>query len=126
MSWVSHAALATLLGEAAAGMLCKSYGGVRYYVPAEPDAAHPFAPILGNDGMKALCLAYGGEKITVPNWKKPEPKIGEILNRLEKGDSPRDIAIALDVTERWVWAVAKGNRPVTRQLSLFGEANIQS
>ncbi|MDR2745684.1 MAG: RNA helicase [Desulfovibrio sp.] len=119
MQWVSHGELRELLGSDAAGALCRTFGGVHYYIPAEPSAAHPFTPILGTAGMRVLCNTYGGEKITLPNWKRPEPKKGEILSRLEKGESPRSIAIALEVTERWVWVVAEVYKPRARQLSLL-------
>ncbi|MDR0339918.1 MAG: RNA helicase [Desulfovibrio sp.] len=124
MQWVSHPELQALLGDDKANILCETFGGVRYYIPSGARPDHPFAPHIGMEAMKLLCKAYGGEKITVPNWRREEPKKKDIISRLEKGESPRSIADALKVTERWVWAVAESvARPkAAGQLSLFAES----
>jgi hypothetical protein len=123
MQWVSHPELQALIGEEKANILCETFGGVRYYIPSEARPDHPFAPHVGMDAMKLLCKAYGGEKITVPNWRREEPKKKDIITRLEKGESPRSIASALKVTERWVWAVAESvSQPkAAGQLSLLDD-----
>jgi hypothetical protein len=127
MLWVSHAELQTLLGTDKAKILCRTFGGVRYYIPAHAVADHPFAPYVGMDGMRLLCRAYGGEKIIIPNWRREESRKKDIIAKLEKGESPRRIADALHVTERWVWAVAESAaraRPVV-QLSLLDNTDKQ-
>lgn len=116
--YLSECDLARLITPQKAAQLIKYLGGVDVYIPQKLDGGCPAASIVGMEAMTALCLEYGGQRVTLPS-AGAEPKKGSIIKRLSHGQAPRDIALALKVTERWVRKVASDVRPV-RQLSLFG------
>lgn len=116
-TWVSMPELTGLIGEDMAKTLCRMRGGTPMYIPATASAGHELAKTIGTRAMDLLCAEFSGMYITVPNGRKQEPHKGEIMNRLEQGQSHSAIALELGVTERYVRMVASCV-PVTQQLTL--------
>ncbi|MDR2075624.1 MAG: hypothetical protein LBP61_01635 [Desulfovibrio sp.] len=111
--------LRRVLDRRQADLLCRVWGGVSTYLPVEPDPRHDFAGVLGRQGMAILCAAFGGQNVTLPNANHMSKK-SEIVARLERGESPRLIALELKVTERWVRHLAAAHqRPAAVQGSLL-------
>jgi hypothetical protein len=121
--YLSPLDLRRVLDRGQADLLCRVWGGVTTYLPVTPDARHDFAAVLGPRGMEILCAAFGGQNVTLPNANHM-PKKSEIIARLEQGEAPRDIALSLQVTERWVRHLAARYRtPEAVQLSLLNPAS---
>ena len=118
-NWISWAELAGLIGNDAAQALCSTRGGVTLYVPMQADPAGEIAWIIGVPALRKLAQVYGGDMIVVPNRRKEGPRKSKILEMLDKGMAPRDIALALDVTQRYVEYLAKQARPTAIQGSLL-------
>ena len=118
-SWISWGELAGLIGNDAAQALCSTLGGVSLYVPMQADASGDIAKIIGVPGLHKLAQVYGGDMIVVPNRRKEGPRKGKILDMLDRGMAARDIALRLDVTQRYVEYLAKSARPSARQGSLL-------
>ena len=116
-TWISMPELTALIGADMAKTLCRLRGGTPMYVPASASAGHTIARTIGTKGMELLCAEFSGMYITVPNGRKQEPHKGEIMNRLEEGQSHSVIALELGVTERYVRMVASCV-PIARQLTL--------
>lgn len=118
-TWISYGELAGLIGADAALALCRAYGGVALYIPkaAKPDSA--LARIVGVAALRVLSTVYGGEVVTVPNRRKAAPRKGKILEMLAAGTPAREIALRLDVTQRYVEYVAAMGRPKGQQGSLL-------
>ena len=60
--------------------------------------------------MTILCAEYGGQRIMLPNTCRTESKKQKIMQLLEEKMLPRDIALQMGVTDRWVRAVASQMR----------------
>ena len=108
--WISAAELADLIGKDNARLLGQCFGGVGHYIPVEAVAQHPFAKIIGMDALRGLCAAYGGEYVNLPNYKKAKIKKVGMLQRLEAGASPREVAEAFETTERYAQYLATERR----------------
>ena len=104
--WISAAELTDLIGKDNARLLGQCFGGVGHYIPTEATARHPFAQIIGMDALRGLCAAYGGEYVNLPNYKKAKVKKNDMLQRLEAGASPRDVAKMFETTERYAQHLA--------------------
>ncbi|WP_165078091.1 MULTISPECIES: RNA helicase [unclassified Desulfovibrio] len=118
-TWISWAELAGLIGNDATQALCSTLGGVSLYVPMQADASGDLARIIGVPALRKLVEVYGGDMIAVPNRRKEGPRKGKILDMLDRGMAARDIALSLDVTQRYVEYLAKSARPGARQGSLL-------
>lgn len=119
-AWISYGELARIIGAEAAGRLCAAYGGVSFYVPKNPSPESSLVKIIGHPALASLARVYGGETITVPNHRK-SPSKARIIDMLGRGKSAREIALALDVTERYVQHLARnGGRRAARQFPLPG------
>ncbi len=117
--WVSFGNLQDIIGEDMARVLCQSMGGVTFYVPKKATPGHDLVRLIGKAGLRSLSAVYGGEVIVVPNYRRGKPRKGEIIKLLERGVSMRDIALRLDVTERYVEHIATSVRPRAIQGSLL-------
>lgn len=80
---------------------------VTLYVPKLMDAQGEIAKIIGVPALRLLSRVYGGEMVVVPNRRKDGPRKSKILDMLAAGTSARDIALRLDVTQRYVEYLAK-------------------
>lgn len=99
--WVSYGELCEVIGNEAADKFSAVYDGVSFYIPKSPLQSPPLYPLLGHEALSALSRVYGGGAIIVPNRRKLPIK-EKVINMLEKGKSAREIALSLDVTERYV------------------------
>ncbi|WP_298998146.1 RNA helicase [uncultured Desulfovibrio sp.] len=118
-TWVSYGELVDIIGVCLAKTLCMTRGGVSLYIPKTASPQSDLAKIVGMGAMHALSTVHGGEVIVVPNRRNKEPQKSKILEMLNAGASPREIALRLDVTQRYVEHVASCVRPKVVQASLF-------
>jgi DNA-binding NarL/FixJ family response regulator len=118
-TWVSYGELVDIIGVSMAKTLCMTRGGVSLYIPKLASPQSELAKIVGMGAMHALSAVHGGEVIVVPNRRNKEPQKGKILEMLNAGASPREVALRLDVTQRYVEHVASRIRPKVAQVSLF-------
>lgn len=114
-SWISYAELEGIIGKDAAQTLCSTRGGVTLYVPKLLDEGSEIGRIVGVPALRLLAQVYGGESIVVPNRRKAGPRKEKILDMITAGLSARDIALRLDVTQRYVEYLAKAARPKATQ-----------
>lgn len=118
-SWISYAELAGIIGKDAAQTLCSTRGGVTLYVPKLLDEGSEIAKIMGVPALRLLARVYGGECIIVPNRRKAGPRKEKIHDLIAAGLSARDIALRLDVTQRYVEYLAQTGRPKSTQGTLL-------
>lgn len=119
-TWVSYGELREIVGDEAAGKLCEMYGGVSFYIPKYPSETNQLYDVIGFHALASLSHIHGGTTIVVPNRRKAKPSKSRILEMLEAGKTAREIALALDVTQRYVSQLAKDCFPKKRQGSLPG------
>ena len=117
--WISYGELVDIIGADMAKTLCITRGGVYIYVPKIESTDTELAKIVGIPALRALIAVCGGEVIVVPNHRKSTPRKGDIIKMLDAGASAREIAIRLDVTQRYVEHVSTVSRPKAKQASLF-------
>ena len=117
--WISYGELVDIIGADMAKTLCITRGGVYIYVPKIESTDTELAKIVGIPALRALIAVYGGEVIVVPNHRKGTPRKGDIIKMLDAGASAREIALRLDVTQRYVEHVSTVSRPKAKQASLF-------
>ncbi|MDY0274781.1 MAG: Mor transcription activator family protein [Desulfomicrobium sp.] len=99
---VSWPRLVDIIGKDAATALCKKYGGVDVFVPKKAHFGE-LPKLIGESAMQDLSACFGGEYIMLPNEvNKPKPVKSAIIERLEKGHSPREVAMEYKVTLAWV------------------------
>lgn len=118
-SWISYAVLADIVGNDAAQALCATWGGVSIYVPRIPSEGGEIAKVIGLPALGRLMQVYSGEHVVVPNRRKAGPSKGKALDLLAAGWTPRDVALKLDLTQRYVEYLAKSTRTGTRQGNLL-------
>lgn len=116
--WVSFPELESVIGRADAEALCRAYGGVAKYLSRQPDAAHPFAPIIGMTKLQILADYAGGWHLALPNLRRPEAQKNRILDLLDRGEPHEQIALDCGVSERWVRTLVARRREVQVQMRL--------
>lgn len=113
--WLSFEVLQSVVGEAAAHALCRNLGGLSWYLPVSPEAAHPVAAVAGMEALRALCGLFAPGMVTIPKSCRRTSRKCDIITRLERGLACRDIALELGVTDRYVQHVRRetglGARP---------------
>lgn len=120
--WVSYFQLVEVIGEESAIALCRSFGGVDYYVPKKPN--EELLSIIGNSAWE-LCAEFPGIDITLPNAvnRTPSKKEGivELVARLRAeglDPKPRQIARMLGCTKRHVQHVLSDTTSLEEKRSL--------
>lgn len=117
--WISYGELVDIIGADMAKTLCITRGGVYIYVPKIESTDTELAKVIGITALRSLIAVYGGEVIVVPNHRKGTPRKCDIIKMLDAGASAREIALRLDVTQRYVEHVSTVSRPKAKQASLF-------
>ena len=117
--WISYGELVDIIGADMAKTLCITRGGVYIYVPKIESTDTELAKVIGITALRSLIAVYGGEVIVVPNHRKGTQRKGDIIKMLDAGASAREIALRLDVTQRYVEHVSTVSRPKAKQASLF-------
>lgn len=90
------------IGEEAAALLSRDFGGRRIYLPTHPGAHHPLSVCIGQANAEALARALAGEYLEPP---LTAGKRLRILERLKAGQTPAQISRALGCTRRFVFYV---------------------
>lgn len=102
-------AIADLIGAPAALQIAERWGGIRLYIPPEPDEEHELSRLIGLESARILGKAYGGERIEIPKadcWGRA------LRNRLiqdarASGQSQASIARLHGLTERHVRTIER-------------------
>lgn len=102
--WVSYGELCEVIGQDSAEKFSAVYGGVSFYIPKSPGESSPLYALLGREALSALSRVYGGGSIIVPNRRKLPVK-EKVIDMIADGKSSREIALSLDVTERYVQSI---------------------
>src|SRR5713226_2070293 len=87
------------IGLEAAALLAERFGGLRLYVPVAPLVDHPIVATIGLDAAAQLSRRFGGGQILVP--LRPA-RLWRIVELARRGETPREIALAMRCTERHV------------------------
>lgn len=113
--------LSRVIGLGAAMKLADRYPGLTIYVPEKATDQHYLAMLIGAPAMEKLCINFGPGKLLVPKLDRilQQLKRRLVLDLREQGYSARDIALALNYTERHVLRLAN-DLPETKNLDLFG------
>lgn len=118
-TWVSFGELVDIIGVSMAKTLCATRGGISLYIPKSATTQSELTKIIDFGAMQALSAAHGGEVIVVPNRRSREPQKNKILEMLGTGASPREIALKLDVTQRYVEYMVAVSRSKEKQGNLL-------
>ncbi|WP_299378476.1 helix-turn-helix domain-containing protein [uncultured Kiloniella sp.] len=96
--------LAKIIGHKATLDLVEVAGGLdKPKIPAEVTPEHPWVKAVGIDKLQLLSEALGGQRIYIPRGSFINLKKLPILDLLEKGWKPKDIALEIGVTVRYVY-----------------------
>lgn len=117
--------LVMAIGLAPALALATRFPGISLYVPskAKAEADHPIAATIGAAAMASLCHHYGPGYLTVPKLDRALAQIKhQLVKELrEQRVSHRQIALALNYTERHVIRIATRDGGEQRNGDLFDE-----
>lgn len=121
------ALIASAIGEEAAHLLAKHFGGTRLSIPRTIDAEHRIAIAIGAAHAARLAEFYGGSSLDVPKRAHRQARVRE----LHRAGTLTIAAIALETgySERQVYRLLSAgieNRPAiaekpVNQLDLFEE-----
>lgn len=106
--WLGYDEVRDIAGEDAARAVCRVYGGMSMYLPANAAPEHPLSVLMGFDAFRRLCVRAGGVEVVFS--KRRGSRKHAIITRLEEGRSCSAIARELDVTARYVQLIASGMR----------------
>jgi hypothetical protein len=111
--------IAEVIGKDAALLLCKTVGGVSWYIPQKVSPDHGFVKIIGLEAWTALCAVYGGASLNLPKGdarlKRKQAK--ELLKASHQ--SVRQIALQTGLTERTISRLRKKTRISCQQMLPF-------
>jgi hypothetical protein len=117
-----------LIGPEQTMKLCQAHGGVRHYIPKKPRPDHKFAKLIGMEAWQVLCSDFGGTHVTFPKLHQLKTKRRHVLALLRNSSmSVRDIAMEVDVTERYVSRLSgELKRLKAKELPLFDAKKSQN
>ncbi len=100
------------IGDQAAAMLVKSFGGRKVYVPLAATERHSIGRAIGAKAAAALSRRFGGEYIEVPNLQRRGGRNRSVLEREIRALAAQDIAHAeiarqLGCSRQWVGKVMR-------------------
>ncbi len=106
------------------------FPGVRIYFGLKPDPDSTLVQTIGLHAAQALGDYFGGDHVTIPtgkasaNLRAGADKARRIMALHKSGKKIAEIALAVGVTERWVYYVMRRNRRNgdDRQLDMFDNA----
>ncbi len=101
--------LQRVIGKDAASALVEKLGGTEWYVGGNWPDDHPIVQIVGRRATKKLCDYMGGVELIIPSCSGIKRKIrnDEIARRFNRGDSTRQIALAMGLSQRMVRYIIK-------------------
>jgi hypothetical protein len=110
---------ADLIGREAALKLAEKVGGTRIYIPMKNKSTHWLSKLIGRSAAIILSRSYGGDSFEFPlgphaNQNNMRPRI-VTLRDLKL--SPKQIARALNITERTVWRHLSSERAATKTIT---------
>lgn len=111
------AELASAIGEDAARLLARRFGGTTVYVPHTVGEHHYLRVVLGDEAVARLVKWGGGSRINVPKQAERRARVRE-LHRAGALTIAR-IAIETDYSERHVYRLL--SEADDRQADLFEE-----
>lgn len=95
--------LSAVVGYTATRKLAAWFGGRRLYVPQRASESHPLATLIGMPAFRALVREFAGDDdVFIPSSLEDERYLRdrEIAERLAAGESAREIAARLSLTDR--------------------------
>lgn len=111
------AELVAAIGDAAAHLLARRFGGTTVYVPHTVGEHHPLRVVLGDDAVVKLVKWYGGSRVNVPKQAERQARVREL--RRAGALTIAGIAIETGYSERNVYRLL--SEPDDRQADLFEE-----
>jgi hypothetical protein len=94
--------LAEIIDLDAAVRLCRTVGGVSWYIPNKASPDHRFVEIIGQEAWSKLCAVFGGTELTLPRGDLAYRRRRALELIKAVGMSARQIAIDSGTTERHV------------------------
>ncbi|NBB17025.1 helix-turn-helix domain-containing protein [Caulobacter sp. SLTY] len=98
------ATAAEVLDAEALDLLSRDFGGRRIYIPRALGEDHPLVVSIGLDAARLLVEALAGEELEPP---LTGGKRLRILEALDRGEKPEQIARALGVSRSWIFKLKK-------------------
>ena len=92
------------IGYTATCLLVDWFGGSSLYIPESPSEGHTIERVIGRPAFLRLVKAYGNSNMKVPlDYQREITRRNKaICQLLSKGDSPREVAKVVCLTERSV------------------------
>lgn len=94
--------LSDVIGQEAAYRLCRSMGGISYYIPKAPRPDHRIAERIGQGAWEKLCAYYGGTRLKLPTGEQYFKRQRAVALLQEGRLSNRQIALEIGGTEGFV------------------------
>lgn len=110
----AHADLAEVIGEEAARLLARHFGGTGIYVPRKIGDHHPLCAAIGRDAADRLAAWAGLTTISVPKQPERRQRVRD-LHR-QGALTKRQIARETDYSERHVYRLLRDD---DKQADLF-------
>lgn len=112
------AELASAIGEEAARLLARRFGGTTVYVPRNNVGEHHFLRVLlGDNAFDKLAQFYGGSRVNVPKQPERQARVREL--RKAGALTIAGIAVETGYSERHVYRLLSERDD--RQLDLFND-----
>lgn len=113
--------ISEVIGREAALKIAEAVGGTRVYIPGRVDGDHWLAKAVGRDLADKLCRHFcvngtRGAHIEIPHGPLASTRVmtrereALVVSMSEDGQSARDIALALGITQRTVYAYRTRDR----------------
>lgn len=112
--------LADIIGMEAALLLVKRFSGVPLYIPSASAKEHTIANVIGQEAFEKLAGYFPHETIRLPKYDSVERQLAhqKVVSMKREGQSNREIALALNYTQRYVEMLVSEHRDEI-QLDLF-------
>ena len=103
----TYQAVAAIIGENAARILCERLGGLPLYVPQAPHAQHQIVLAIGHAKTARLCDEFAGQHILLPTRNRIDAlrRRDEIEYDIRRGMHPLEIARRHGVSVRRIFQI---------------------